>query len=91
MIFDFFTARLQRNKYETQGAMSMGFKEFFEKIFTQRVFLRFSAVPSMENSVPRPLFPAPGLRHPPIVPFPGWRRVQARRRGLIRSGKIHPH
>ena len=38
MIFDFFTARLQREKYETVTAMSMGFKDFFQNIFTHPVF-----------------------------------------------------
>jgi hypothetical protein len=41
MIFDFFTARLQRKKYETPAAMSMGFTDFFHKNFTQPLFPQF--------------------------------------------------
>ena len=41
MIFDFFTARLQRKKYETVTAMSMGFTDFFHNIFTRPIFPRF--------------------------------------------------
>jgi hypothetical protein len=43
MIFDFFTARLQRKKYETATAMSMGFTDFFHNIFTRPIFPRFEA------------------------------------------------
>jgi hypothetical protein len=49
MIFDFFTARLQRKKYETPAAMSMGFTDFFHKNFTQPPFPPFDSHPKLKN------------------------------------------
>lgn len=50
MIFDFFTARLQRKKYETQTVMSMGFADFFHKIFTRPLFPSVAAALRRTNT-----------------------------------------
>ena len=50
MIFDFFTARLQRKKYETPAAMSMGFADFFSQDLHSTPFPLFYCHPKLSKS-----------------------------------------